>query len=61
MASRACVECHFLHDESLCPNCGSQQSSKQWSGYVCILDPLRSEIAGEMNIEKPGTYALKVR
>ncbi len=57
---RACKECHFLSDESICPSCGSP-TSKNWSGMLTILDPEESELAAAMNIEKPGTYALKVR
>tara|TARA_X000001036_G_scaffold244649_1_gene228294 strand:- start:506 stop:952 length:447 start_codon:yes stop_codon:yes gene_type:complete len=34
--------------------------SPDWSGYVVIMDPSRSEIANRLNIEIPGNYALKV-
>jgi DNA-directed RNA polymerase subunit E" len=57
---RACKSDHFLSEENLCPLCGSP-TSKNWSGMLTILDPKESELAQAMNIEKAGTYALKVR
>ena len=57
---RACKECHLVSDEAVCPACGSP-TSKNWSGLLTILKPEESELAAAMNIEKPGTYALKVR
>ncbi|HMK47375.1 MAG TPA: transcription elongation factor subunit Spt4, partial [Methanocella sp.] len=35
--------------------------SDDWSGYVVIIDPVRSEIARLMNVKRPGKFALKVR
>ena len=58
--NKACKVCHLLSDEVQCPNCGGA-TSKNWSGLLTILDPASSELAKAMNIEKPGTYALKVR
>jgi len=58
--SKAFKACHLISDELQCPNCG-QQTSKNYSGILTILDPASSELAKQMNIQKPGTYALKVR
>ena len=58
--SKACKQCHMISEELQCPNCGSA-TSKNWSGLLTIIDPATSELAKTMNIEKPGTYALKVR
>ena len=58
--SKACKACYFLSEELQCPNCG-QATSKNWSGLLTIIDPSASELAKTMNIQKPGTYALKVR
>lgn len=60
MASKACKACHLLSDELTCPHCGGS-TSKNWSGLLTILDPTQSELAKAMNLQKPGTYALKVR
>jgi DNA-directed RNA polymerase subunit E" len=40
--------------------CGGELS-KDWQGYVVIVDPEKSDIAQRLNITKAGTYALKVR
>ena len=58
--SKACKGCHLLSEENTCPNCGAA-TSKNWSGLLTILDVSKSELAQQMNIQKPGTYALKVR
>ncbi len=57
---KACKQCHLLSEENACPNCG-QATSKNWSGLLTIIDPNASELGKAMNVEKPGTYALKVR
>jgi len=57
---KACKACHLLTEENACPSCG-QGTSKNWSGLLTIMDPAASELAKTMNIQKPGTYALKVR
>ena len=43
-----------------CHICPSAPVSSDWTGYVVVIDPSRSEIAKRLNIEAPGKYALKV-
>jgi len=59
---RACRDCHRIieEDKSVC-KCGSNSISKDWSGYVVIVDAGSSEIAKKLGIKKEGRYALKVR
>jgi DNA-directed RNA polymerase subunit E" len=57
---RACKACSMLSEVQNCPNCGGP-TSKEWQGYVVILDPSKSEIAKKMRISKEGKYALRVR
>ena len=57
---RACKEDHFLSEEAVCPLCGGP-TSKNWSGFLSVINPEGSGLAEAMNIEKPGNYALKVR
>lgn len=59
---KACKVCHMLTEGELCPRpgCGGELT-KDWQGYVVILDWSRSKIAKRMNITYNGTYALKVR
>lgn len=58
---KACRECHSLVEGAVCPVCQSSALSEDWTGYVVIIDPVKSEIARLMNIKRPGKFALKVR
>lgn len=57
---KACKNCHMLTDKETCDRCGGALS-KEWHGYLIILDFSRSEIAKKMNINTNGKFALKVR
>jgi len=59
----ACRECHYVNgpDAQTCGSCGSSSLTEDWAGYVIIPHPEESEIAPEMNVSEPGSYALKVR
>ena len=59
---KACRDCHRIvgSEKSVC-KCGSNSISKDWSGYVVIIDAEGSEIAKKVGINKEGRYALKVR
>ena len=58
----ACSECHMILPDGVdqCPHHPSAPVSSDWSGYVVVMDPSRSEIANRLNIVTPGNYALKV-
>ncbi len=61
----ACRECHFVQEGAVereaCQSCGSTSLTEDWAGYVVVGHPEESQIADEMGITEPGTYALKVR
>ncbi|ERH03814.1 MAG: DNA-directed RNA polymerase, subunit E'''' [uncultured archaeon A07HR60] len=59
----ACRECHHVNHENAqsCDLCGSSSLTEDWAGYVIISHPDQSEVADEMNVTDPGSYALKVR
>jgi len=57
---KACKHCSFITEEDICPLCGNQ-TSKEWQGYVIIIDHTKSEIANRMGINVNGKFALKVR
>ena len=61
MTEQACRECHRIIEGQVCPICGSASQSKDWSGYVIVIDPKGSVIAQKLEINLPGKYALKVR
>ena len=58
----ACGECHLVLNDGVdqCPRHPSAQVSSDWTGYVIIMQPERSEIASRLEAELPGRYALKV-
>lgn len=57
---KACKQCHVITEEDSCPSCSSP-TSKEWQGYVVILDHTKSEIAKRMGINVNGKFALRVR
>jgi DNA-directed RNA polymerase subunit E" len=57
---RACKQCSFISENEVCPRCGGQ-TSKDWQGYLIIVDFEKSEIAKKMGIVSNGKYALRVR
>ncbi|MFB3763994.1 MAG: transcription elongation factor subunit Spt4 [Methanotrichaceae archaeon] len=61
MTEQACRECRRIVEGLVCPICGSSSLSKDWGGYVLILDPNGSTIAKKLGITLPGRYVLKVR
>jgi len=58
----SCGECHLVLADGVdqCPRCPSAPVSSDWTGYVIIVNPERSEIAKRLQVDKPGRYALKV-
>ncbi len=57
---KACKKCRYLTTEKKCPICGGE-TTKEWQGYLVVIDYKRSEIARKMGITINGKYALKVR
>ncbi|MCL2032783.1 MAG: DNA-directed RNA polymerase, subunit E'' [Methanomassiliicoccaceae archaeon] len=57
---RACKQCNFLSEIDTCPRCGGQ-TSKEWQGFIAVVDFEKSDIAKRMGITANGRYALKVR
>ena len=60
MVTKACTRCHRLMEEDRCAVC-NMATSKNWSGFLIIVDPDNSPIAQELQIKLPGEYALRVR
>lgn len=57
---KACSNCSKITDDDKCSRCGNK-TSKDWQGYVVIVDARKSEIAKRMGIDVDGEYALRVR
>jgi len=56
----ACKVCNYITEESVCPLCGGQ-TSKEFQGYLIIVDHTKSGIAKQMGINVNGKFALRVR
>ena len=57
---KACKKCNSITEEDKCSICGGQ-TSREWQGYVIILDYTKSEIARQRGIHVNGKFALRVR
>jgi len=58
---KACKKCNYLMEEGdKCLLCAGELS-KDWQGYIVILDHSRSKIAEKMGINANGKFALKVK
>ena len=57
---RACKACRLITEEDKCPKCG-EKTSREWQGYLIMVDSSRSEIAKKVGINENGKFALKVR
>lgn len=57
---KSCRHCNFISGDDTCPLCGNE-TSKDWQGYVIIVDHAKSEIAKKMNVNVNGKFALRVR
>ncbi|MFN3383925.1 MAG: transcription elongation factor subunit Spt4 [Archaeoglobaceae archaeon] len=61
LAEVACRNCKMVSSDTIvCKNCGSSDLTKNWYGYIVVLDPEKSEIAKALGIKNPGKYALRV-
>lgn len=57
---KACKTCNSITELAKCPRCGGE-TSREWQGYLIVLDPEKSEIARKMGIHASGRYALRVK
>ena len=57
----ACKECHLILEDKSCPRCPDSEVSREWQGFVEVLNPEKSDLAKEKGIRTPGRYALRVR
>lgn len=57
---KACKKCGYVTEEDTCPICGSP-TSREWQGYLVVIDHNKSKIAQLMGIATNGKFALRVR
>ena len=61
MSEYACKKCKYITNEpTVCKICGSKEFTKEWFGYLVIVDPEKSEIAKKLGIKYAGKYAIVV-
>ena len=58
---KVCKSCKMFYDGNDCPGCKSNQFATIWQGRINVLDPVKSDIAKEMDMKKEGEYAIKFR
>ena len=58
---KVCKNCKLIISQGeACPICGGNALTNKGSGYVCILDAERSEVAKKLGYKVNGTYAMSV-
>jgi DNA-directed RNA polymerase subunit E" len=57
---KSCKTCNMITESDTCPKCNGK-TSKDWQGYIVIIDHNRSEIAKKMGVNIDGRFALRVR
>lgn len=61
VTEKACKNCRFIVEEGdSCPRC-SQPLTRDWQGYLLVIQPGESAVAKKMGITVEGRYALRVR
>ena len=58
---KVCKNCKYIYDGEECPVCKSQKFSNSWQGRLFVLDPVKSDVAKQVNVTVKGEYAIKVR
>ncbi len=62
MKEKACRVCHRIFSEKQqCPDCKTYTLSEDFTGIVWLFSLEDNQIAKQLNVTKPGKYALKVR
>lgn len=61
MKKKVCKKCKIFVEGNACPLCKGNQFSINWQGRLYVLDSSKSSIAGKVNIQAKGEYAIKVR
>lgn len=62
MPDRACVECkRIVKSGTECPICKGNDLTTAWKGLIIIYDPEHSELAEQVGVDTPGSYAIRVK
>jgi len=58
---KACKSCRYFFEGDECPVCKGKLAATSYQGRLFIVDPKKSVVAGKINVETKGEYAIKVR
>lgn len=59
---KACRICRLIStSKDTCPNCGSNELTESWVGFVIILNNEKSELAAPLEVKTNGKYAVKIK
>ena len=47
----ACRKCRNLTTGRVCPNCGATDLSTDWSGFIVLSTPEKSQVAKQLDIK----------
>jgi DNA-directed RNA polymerase subunit E" len=61
MVEKACKKCRLIVVGEICPVCKEANLTKEWEGYIMVINPDSSEIAKAIKATVPGKYALKIK
>lgn len=56
---KACKKCKTIFTGTVCPKCGSEESSDGFKGKIVVLNPEQSEISQKLKLKEKGEYALR--
>lgn len=61
MVEKACKKCRLIVTAEVCPVCKESELTKEWEGYIFVINPASSEVAKAIGANAPGKYALKIK
>lgn len=61
MTDKACRSCRYITSDDHCPLCQGTELTKDWEGYILLINSDDSIVAEEIGAKSPGKYALKIK
>jgi len=57
---KACKNCKRIYEGDVCPVCDRRETTDGFKGKIEIINPEKSEIGKQLNVNKKGIYAIKL-
>ncbi len=59
---KACRNCRYISlSKDVCPNCGSNDLTESWIGFVIVTNSEKSKLAPTLEVKTNGKYAVKIK